>query len=1230
MKRNTFYQNTFVFYQHLHQYWMKSIDIWWKETHFIKIQICTPILDEKNTFYQNIHLYTFNIGWKETHFYQDTQFCASILDEMKNFIKYTFVSYQYWMKRNTFYQNTNLYSNIGWKEHILSKYTFVHLQHWMKGNTFLSAYTIACLQYWMKRNTFYQNTNLYSNIGWKEHILSKYTFVHHQHWMKWNTFYQNTLLYPINIGWTASILDEKHRYWMKRNTFYQNISLYTFNIGWKETHFIKIYFCIPSILDEKHQYWMKSIDIGWKETHFIKIRICTPILDEKNTFYQNIHLSTWNCMPWILDEKHQYWMKGNTFYQNTNLYSNIRWKETHLSKYKFVLQYWMKRTHFIKIYICTPSTLDEMKHILSKHTFLSYQYWMNSINIGWKASILDEKKHILSKYKFVHLQHWMKGNTFYQNTLLYSINIGWKASILDEKHRYWMKRNTFYQNTNLYSNIGWKEHILSKYTFVHLQHWMKGNTFLSKYTIAWLQYCTKRNTFYQNIFVHLHYSMKRNTFYQYNLYTFNIGWKKTHFIKIQICSPILDEKNTFHQNIQSTLDERFLKIHNCVPSILDEKKHILSKYKFVLQYWKKRTHFIKIYISTPSTLDERKHIFINTQFCAFNIGWNETFYQHTLLYPINIGWKAAILDEKKHIFIKIQFVLQYWMKRTHFIKIYICTPWILHEKNTYQNTNLYQIRYTKYTFVHLQHWMKGNTFLSILDEKHQYWMKRNTFYQNTNLYSNIGRKEHILSKSTLVHLQHWMKGNTFLSRYTILCLQYWMKWDTFYQNTPLYPINIGWKASILDEKKHIFIKIHICAPILDEKNTFYQNIHLYTLNITWKKHILSKYKFVLQYWMKRTHFIKIYICTPSTMDERNTFLSKYTFGSHSILDEKHQYWMKRDTFYQNTNLYSNIEWKEHILSKYTFVHHQHWMKWNTFYQNTLLYPINIGWTASILDEKHRYWMKRNTFYQNISLYTFNIGWKETHFIKITFVHNIGWKASILDEKHRYWMKRNTFYQNIHLYTTPILDEKNTFYQNIHLFTFNIGWKETHFYQSTQLHAFNIAPKETHFIKIPMYTFKWKEHILSKYTFVHLEYWMKKKHLSKYKFVLQYPMKRTHFIKICICTPSTLDERKHIFIKIHNSVPPILDEMKNFINIHFCILSILDEKKHILSKYKFVLQYWMKRTHFIKIYICTPSTLDERKHILSKYTFVSILDEKPHIKIQICINIGWKETHFIKI
>ena len=1123
-------------------------------------------------------------------------------------------------------------------------------------------------------------------------------------------------------------MDEKHQYWMKRNTFYQNISLYTFNIGWKETHFIKIHFCIISTLDEKHQYWMKSIDIGWKETHFIKIQICTPILDEKNTFFQNIHLFTFNigwkethfyqstqlhdfniapkethfikipiCTPSLFDEK-------NTFYPNIHLYTlNIEWKKKHLSKYKFVLQYPMKRTHFIKIYICSPSTLDEskhifikihncvpsildekkhilskykfvlqywkkrthfikiyistpstlderklifikihnsvpsildeMRHILSKYTFVFHQYWMKSINIGWKethfyqnthlCSNIGWKEHILSKYTFEHLEYYMKKNT-YQNTNLYS-NIWWKEhisskytfvhlqqwmkgthfmkilfwnpSILNETHQYWMKRNTFYQNTNLYSNIGRKEHILSKSTLVHLQHWMKGNTFLSRYTILCLQYWMKWNILSTYTFVSYQYWMKSS----------NIGWKETHFIKIQICTPwILHTKNTFYQNIHLyTLN-------------ITWKKH-LSKYKFVLQYPMKRTHFIKIYICTPSTMDEREHIFIKIHFwIPFNIGWKasmldekdtfyqnislysniewkehilskytfvhhqhwmkwNTFYQNTLLYPINIGWTASILDEKhrywmkrntfyqnislytfnigwkethfikiyfcipsildekhqywmksidigwkethfikiyictpstldekKHILSKYKFVLQYWMKRTHFFKIYICSPSTLDERkhifikvHNCMPSILHQKKHilSKYLFVHLHYSMKRTHFIQIYICTSWILNEKKNTYQDTNLFSNIRWKEHILSKYAFVHHQHWMKGNTFLSRYTILCLQYWMKWKIL--------------------STYTFVSYQYWM----KRNTFYQNTNLYS-NIGWKEHILSKYTFVhLQHWMKG-----------------NTFLSAYTIACL-------QYWMKRNTFYQNTNLYSNIGWKEHILSKYTFVHHQRWMKWNTFYQNTLLYPINIGWTASILDEKHRYWMKRNTFYQNISLYTFNIGWKETHFIKIYFCI-----PSILDEKHQYWMKsidigwKETHFIKIRI-CTPILDEKNTFYQNIHLFTFNIGW--------------NCMPwilDEKH------------------------QYWMKKKHLSKYKFVLQYPMKRTHFIKIQICTP-ILDEKNTFFQNIHLYTINIGWNETHFIKTHFSILSILDEQH----------QYWMKS-----------------------------------------INIGWKETHFIKI
>ena len=983
------------------------------------------------------------------------------------------------------------------------------------------------------------------NIAWKKHILSKYTFVHHQHWMKWNTFYQNTLLYPINIGWKenwmksinigwkASILDEKKhilskykfvhlQHWMKGNTFYQNTLLYPINIGWK-----------ASILDEKHQYWMKSIDIGWRETHFIKIQICTPILDEKNTFYQNIHLFTFNigwkethfyqntqlhafniasketyfikipiCILPILDEKHQYWMKRNTFYQNTNLYSNIGWKEHILSKYTFVLhQYWMKRTHFIKIYICTPSILHEKKNIF--------------IKIQICTSISDEIEHILSKYAFVHLQHWMKGNTFLSRYTILCLQYWMKWNILSKytfvSHQYWMKsinigwkethfikiqictpwildeKNTFYQNIHLYTfNNGWKGHILWKYTFGSHQYWMKSINIGWKEThFIKIQICTpwilhEKNTFYQNIhlytinigwkethFIKIHFCIlsildeKHQYWIKYWMKSINIGWKETHFIKIYICTPsTLDETHFIKKHILSFYQNTLLYPINIgwKASILDEKKHILLKYKFVhLEYCMKKTHFIKIYICTPSTLDEMKHILSKYTFVSYqywmksiNIGWKasildekkhilskykfvhlqhwmkgNTFYQNTLLYPINIGWKASILDEKH----------QYWMKsidigwkETHFIKIQICTP-ILDEKNTfYQNIHLFTFnigwKETHFIKIQIMPSILHETYfikipiciLPILDEKHQYWMKRNTFYQNTNLYSNIGWKEHILSKYTFVHLeyymkknilskykfvsnirwkehilsihhQHWMKGNTFLSRYTILCLQYWMKRNILSKYTFvshqywMKSINIGWKET------H-FIKIQICTPwILDEKNTFYQNIHLYTFNIGWKG----------------THFIKIHFWIPS------------------ILDEKHQYWMKRNTFYQNTNLYSNIGWKEHILSKSTFVHLQHWMKGNTFYQNTLLYPINIGWKAS-------YWMnigntfykiqictpwilhEKNTFYQNIHLYTINIGWNETHFIKIHFCI-----LSILDEKHQYWMK-----------------------------SIDIGWKETHF------------------------------------------------------------------------------------------------------------------------------------------------------------------------------------------
>ena len=763
-----------------HQYWMKSINIGWKETHFIKIQICTPwILDEKNTFYQNIHLYTFNIGWKETHFIK-IHFCIlSILDE----------KHKYWMKS----------INIGWNASILDE---------------------------------------------KKHILSKYKFVHLQHWMKGNTFYQNTLLYPINIGWKASILDEKH------------------------------------------QYWMKSIDIGWRETHFIKIQICTPILDEKNTFYQNIHLFTFNigwkethfyqntqlhafniasketyfikipiCILPILDEKHQYWMKRNTFYQNTNLYSNIGWKEHILSKYTFVpinigwkehilsyfvhLEYYMKKNTYQNTNLY--SNIRWKEHILSKYAFVHHQHWMKGntflsrytipclqywmkwntfyqntllypINIGWKASILDEKKHILLKYKFVQILH--EKNTFYQNIHLYTINIGWNEthfikihfcilSILDEKHQYWMKS----------INIGWKasildekKHILSKYKFVHLQHWMKGNTF------------------YQNTLLYpINIGWKASILdekHQYSMKSIDIGWRETHFIKIQICTPILDEKNTFYQNIHlytfniGWKETHFIKIHNCMPSILHQKKHILSKYLFVsYQYWFvhleymkrninigwKETHFIKIQICTP-ILDEKNTFYQNIHLYTINIGWKEThFYQDIHLYPV-----PSILDEMKHILSKYTFVShqywmkihylyhQYWMKsinigwkETHFIKIQICTPWILDEK------------------------------------------------------------KHILSKYTFVHLQHWMK------------------WNTFYENTLLYPINIGWKASILDEKKHI----------------------------------LSKYKFVHQYWMKRTHFIKILHLYTFNIGWKETHFIKIHFCIPSILDEKHQYWMKRNTFY---------------------------------------------------------------------------------------------------------------------------------------------------------------------------------------------------------------------------------------------------------------------------------------------------------------------------------------------
>ena len=940
---------------------MKSINIGWKETHFIKIQICTPwILDEKNTFYQNIHLYTINIGWNETHF-----------------IKIHFCIHQYWMKS----------INIGWKASILDE---------------------------------------------KKHILSKYKFVHLQHWMKGNTFYQNTLLYPINIGWKASILDEKHQYSMKsidigwrethfikiqictpildeKNTFYQNIHLFTFNIGWKETHFyqntqlhafniasketyfIKIPICILSILDEKHQYWMKHI--------LSKYKFVLQYWMKRNTFYQNTHL--YSNIGWkehILSKytfvHHQHWMKGNTFYRNMHLYTiNIGWKETHfyqdtqsrafnigwnetfyqntllypinigwkasildekkhiLLKYKFVhLEYWWKE-HILSKYICTPSTLDE------RNTFYQNTLLYPIINIGWKPSILDEKKHILSKYKFVHLQHWMKGNTFYQNTLLYPINIGWKASILDEKHQYWMKS----------IDIGWRE-----------THFIK------------IQICTpildEKNTFYQNI----------------HLFTFNIGWKETHFYQnTQLHAFNIASKETY-----------FIKIPICInigwkASILDEKKHILSKYKFVLQYWMKRTHFIKIYICTP-ILDEKNtfyqnihlymkmntfyqnihfcmhlytinigwketHFYQDTQSRAFNIGWNETFYQNTLLYPINIGWKASILDEKKHILSKYKFVhLEYWMKRTHFIKIYICTPSTLDEMNTfYQNTLLDPINIG---------WKP-----SILDEKKhilskykfvlQYWKKRTHFI-----------KIYISTPSTLDERKH------ILSKYTFVSHQYWMK-----------SINIGWKET------H-FIKIQICTPwILDEKNTFYQNIHLYTINIGWNE----------------THFIKIHFCILS------------------ILDEKHKYWMKSINIGWKASI---LDEKKHILSKYKFVHLQHWMKGNTFYQNTHQYwmkSINIGWKASILDEKHQYWMKRNTFYQNTNLYS-NIGWKEHILSKYTFVHL------------QHWMKGNTFLSKYTI-VPSILDEMNTFYQNTLLYpsildekhqywmkSINIGWKETHF------------------------------------------------------------------------------------------------------------------------------------------------------------------------------------------
>ena len=331
----------------------------------------------------------------------------------------------------------------------------------------------------------------------------------------------------------------------------------------KRNILLKYKFVHPWILHEKKhilskytfvhlQHWMKG-------THFIKIYISTT-MDERETHCMKIHF--W--IPSILDE------------------NQILDEKKHiLSKYKFVLQYWMKRTHFIKIYICTPSTLDERKHILSKYTFVSYQYWMKSINI-----------------------------------------------------RYCMKRNTFYQNTNLYTNIGWKEHILSKYTFVHLQHWMKRNTFLSKYTIVLPSILDEKK--------HILSKYTKFVSYQYWMKSINIGWKATHF---------------------------------------GWKENTQSKYKFVLQYWMKRTHFIKIYICSPSTLDERKHIFIKIHNCMPSIlHQKKHILSKYLLYPINIGWKASILDEKKHILSKYTFVLQYWMKRTHFIKIYICTPWILHEK----------------------------------------------------------------------------------------------------------------------------------------------------------------------------------------------------------------------------------------------------------------------------------------------------------------------------------------------------------------------------------------------------------------------------------------------------------------------------------------------------------------------------------------------------------------------
>ena len=978
-----------------------------------------------------------NIGWK-----------ASILDE----------KHRYWMKRNTFYQNTNLYSNIGWKEHILSKYTFVHLQHWMKGNTFLSKYTIACLQYCIKRNIFYQNTYLYpTNIGWKasildekKHILSKYTFVH-------------------------PILDEKkhilskYTFVLKRNTFLSILDERKYILS-KYTFFVSHQYWMEHILSKytfvSHQYWMKSINIGWKETHFIKIQICTPwILHEKNTFYQNIHLYTFN-IGW------------NTFYENTLLDPiNIGWKPSILdekkhilSKYKFVLQYWKKRTHFIKIYICTPSTLDERKHILSKYTFVSHQYWMKSINIGWKET------------HFIKIQictPWIlhEKNTFYQNIHLYTINIGWNEthfikihfcilSILDEKHQYWMKS----------INIGWK---------------------------AW--YWMKRNTFYQNI----------------SLYTFNIGWKETHFIKIHFCIPsILDEK---HQYWMKSINIGWK------ASILDEEKHILSKYKFVLQYWMKRTHFIKIYICSPSTLDETKHIFIKIHLCAFNIGWNETFYQNTLLY-------TSILDEKH----------QYWMKRNTFYQNIICTPSTLDERKHILS---------KYTFVSHQYWMKRKQYWmkSINIEKHRYWMKRNTFYQNTNLYSNIGWKEHILSKYTFVHLQHWMKGNTFLSKYTI-CLQYCINILSKYTILDekhqywMKSINIGWKET------H-FIKIHICTPILDEKNTFYQNIHLYTFNIGWKethfikihncmpsilhqkKHILSKYH---QYWMKsinigwkETHFIKIQICTH--------ILSKYI-----VL---HQYWMKRTHFIKIYICTPYQHWmkSKHILSKYTFLCTQSLPsildEMNTFYQNTLLYPINIGWKASILDEKKHILLKYKFVHLEYCM-------KRTHFIKIYICTPSTLDEHILSKytfvSHQYWMK-----------------------------TINIGWKETHFIKIQICTQYWM--KRTHFIKIYICTpstLDERKHILSKYTFVSHQYWMKSINIG---------WKETHFIKIQICTPWILHEKNTFYQNIHLYTINIGWNETHFIKIHFCILSILDEKH----------KYWM----------------------------ASILKS---------IDIGWKETHFIKI